>query len=195
MERLKAQEVHIDKSSYKLCRFFLDNGNGLLFHMTQPTSRLYHYGAMNEKKLDLQRHVLQAHTTPVLNKLALIILSSLQMMENIYLLTIHTATKFAVHTRSAWYSIHNSSANMCWVWLQLYYQVDEHWLCNVFVSQHQSCNRASFWSLNTDRAQHLFLKPDLGPKPKFSERVTICATARYWWRSKVNRVNNSQSVV
>jgi len=29
------------------------------------------------------------------------------------------------------------------------------------------------------QTQHLFLKPDLGPKAKFTECVKICANARY----------------
>jgi len=36
------------------------------------------------------------------------------------------------------------------------------------------------------RNRHLFLKPDLGPKHKFTEWISIYATAWYWWRSKVN---------
>jgi len=42
---------------------------------------------------------------------------------------------------------------------------------------------------NPARAQHLVLKPNLGPKAKFTEWVKICATARCWWRSKVNITN------
>jgi len=40
---------------------------------------------------------------------------------------------------------------------------------------HQSCKRASIWSQNPE--QHLFLKPDLGPKAKCTQWVKICATA------------------
>ena len=41
----------------------------------------------------------------------------------------------------------------------------------------QSCKRALFWSPNPARVQHLFLKPDLGVKAKFTKGVEICATA------------------
>jgi len=34
-------------------------------------------------------------------------------------------------------------------------------------------------SPNPVRARHLFLKPDLGPKAKHTERVKICATVGY----------------
>jgi len=40
----------------------------------------------------------------------------------------------------------------------------------------QSCKWASFWSPNPARARHLFLKVELVPKVKFTERVNICAT-------------------
>ena len=39
---------------------------------------------------------------------------------------------------------------------------------------------------NPVRAWHLFLKPNLGPKDKFTEWVEICANAGYVWRSKPN---------
>ena len=45
---------------------------------------------------------------------------------------------------------------------------------------------AEITSPNSDRAQHLFLKPDLGPKVKFNKRVKTRATAGYWSSNKVN---------
>jgi len=46
-----------------------------------------------------------------------------------------------------------------------------------------SCNRVSFWRPNP--ARHLFLQSSVGLKTKFTEWSKICATAGYWWRSKV----------
>jgi len=42
----------------------------------------------------------------------------------------------------------------------------------------QSCERASFRSLTPARARHLFLKPDLGLKAKFTEGVLRYAQLR-----------------
>jgi len=54
------------------------------------------------------------------------------------------------------------------------------------VSPSLICRRASFWNPNPARTWHLYLKHDLSPKDKFTERVKICETAGYWWRSEVN---------
>jgi len=59
----------------------------------------------------------------------------------------------------------------------------QHKVVNKLHLEDRTRHELEITSPNPARAQHLFLKPDLGPKAKFTDGVDVCATARLQKRS------------